>query len=63
MLKRVLIAILIGIIVAIVVYLIGLVIALVPNLVTIGHFIEDVSPIVGILAGIYYFVTGKNPVA
>ncbi len=60
MIQRVLIAVLVGIVVAILVYVIGLGIALVPGVAVIGVFLQNVAWLLGVAAGIYYFVSGRT---
>lgn len=62
LLKRILLAILIGIVAAGVTFLIGLVLTLIPFAQPVGMFIQAVSPVVGVIAGLWYFITGRNPV-
>ena len=60
MVTRVLFAVLVGIVVAILIYVIGMGIALVPGLSAIGGFLQAVSWLLGVAAGIWYFVSGRS---
>ncbi len=60
MIQRVLIAVLVGIVVAILVYVIGLGIALVPGIAVIGVFLQNVAWLLGVAAGIYYYISGRT---
>ncbi len=60
MIARALIAVLVGIVVAILIYVLGAGIALVPGIAAIGVFLQNVSWLLGVAAGIYYFVSGRS---
>ena len=60
MIQRVLIAVLVGIVVAILVYVIGLGIALVPGVAVIGVFLQNVAWLLGLAAGIWYYISGRT---
>jgi len=58
---RIILAVVIAVVAWVVTYLVGLLITLVPFIAVIGEFIKGISVIVGILAGVWYAVTQKNP--
>lgn len=60
MIQRVLIAVLVGIVVGIVIYVIGMAIALVPGVAVIGEFLKAVSWLLGLAAGIWYYISGRT---
>lgn len=62
LLKRILLSILIGLVAWGIAYLIGLVLTLIPFVAPIGGFIILVSPVVGLIAGVWYFITGQQNV-
>ena len=59
-LKRILIAVVIAIIVALIVYGLGIIFTLLPVVAPIGDFLKAISTIVGVLFGIYWFVTKRS---
>jgi len=59
-LSRIILSIVVGVVTWGVVFLIGLIIALIPGAQPIGAFIQGVSGIVGLIAGVVYFITGKT---
>ncbi len=61
MVSRILTAVVVGVVTAIVVYLVGLVLVEV-NVESIGSFVKNISGLLGLLAAIYYFVTGRRAV-
>ena len=65
MLKRIGIAIVIGLVVWLIVYLIGVILKYIPTepTVFVGGILILASWAVGVLAGLYYGITQKNPVA
>jgi len=58
---RIILSIIIGLVAWGLTFLLGLVISLVPIISPIGDFVKFVSVGVGVLAGVYYFITQKNP--
>lgn len=60
MLSRAILAIIVGVVTAIVVAVIGLILVKI-GLEQIGSFIKGISGLIGLLAGLWYFVTGQTP--
>lgn len=60
MLKRLILAILVGIATALVVYLIGVVLALLPVVAPLGVVLQGLAWIFGIVAGVWFFLTGER---
>lgn len=58
MLSRVITAIIVGIVTALVVYLIGILVS--PVSAAIGGFLESISYIAGLLAGLWYFFANRS---
>jgi len=58
--KRILLALLVAIATGVVVYILGVVIGL--FFPTIGGVIMGISWLLGLVAGIWYYVTGSNPI-
>ena len=62
MVSRILLSIIIGLVAWGLTFIVGLLIALIPPVVAVGLFVQSIAWIVGIIAGIYYFVTQRNPI-
>lgn len=60
MLKRIALSVIVGVVTALVVALIGVVLVEV-HVENIGAFVKGAAPVVGILAGFWYFFTGQTP--
>lgn len=60
MLKRVLLAVLVGIVAALVTLLVGHILVEV-GVEQIGAFVKGVAVLVGLIAGVWYFLTGQTP--
>lgn len=60
MLKRIVISVLIAIAVGIVVYLIGVLLSTATPLVALGSILEGFAWLLGLIAGIWFFVTNEN---
>jgi len=60
MITRVLLSILVGLIAGGVCFLVGLILTLLPFVAPVGAFLQAVSPIVGLIAGVWYFLTGRT---
>lgn len=60
MISRILIAIVVGIITALVTYGLGIILTLLPVVGPVGEFLKAVSAIVGVIAGIFYFVNQRR---
>jgi len=62
MLSRIVLSLIVGLVAFGVTFLVGLVITLVPGIAPVGVFIQAVSPIVGVIAGLWYFFTGQRTI-
>lgn len=63
MVQRILMAVLVGIVTGIVVYIIGMGVALLPGADAIGAFIMGIAWLLGLVAAIWFYLTGRNPLA
>ena len=60
MLKRLILAILVGIATALVVFLVGVLLALIPFVAPVGVALQGLAWVFGIVAGIWFFLTGQR---
>ncbi len=60
-LQRILVSVIVGVVTGLVVFLVGLVLVEV-NVESVGNFVKGVAPLLGFLAGAFYFVTGRRAV-
>ena len=60
MITRILLAIVVGVIAGGLCFLVGLILTLLPFVAPVGAFLEAVSPVVGLIAAVVYFLTGRT---
>ncbi len=60
-LQRIVVSVVVGVVTGLVVYLIGLVLVEV-NVESVGDFVKGVAPLLGLLAGVFYMLTGRRAV-
>jgi len=63
MIKRILLAALVGLITAIGFWFLGLIVGLFPVVGVIGEALQNFAWLFGLIAGVYYYIVGKNPFA
>lgn len=59
--SRALMAVVVGVVTGLIVYVIGLVLIEV-DVESVGNFVKNIAGLLGLLAGIFYFVTGRRAV-
>ena len=60
MIKRVIMSILVGVITALIVFVIGALISVIPVIAPVGEVLKWLAPVFGLVAGIWYFLSGRT---